>query len=152
MDDQHMTVPEDTTSAEPSPSDVIPDARELLGVALPPTTWRLVLVDDDEGNYRLVRELLGQGLPGTTIDRVTTLSDACREAAAADCVLLDIGLPDADGTVGVKRLTQEAPDTAIVVLTSAASEELGVASLSAGAQDYLVTGRVDEQLLARSVR
>ncbi|MGH9193296.1 MAG: PP2C family protein-serine/threonine phosphatase, partial [Acidimicrobiales bacterium] len=33
-----------------------------------------------------------------------------------------------------------------------ASEELGVASLSAGAQDYLVTGRVDEQLLARSVR
>jgi serine phosphatase RsbU (regulator of sigma subunit) len=114
--------------------------------------WRLLLVDDDEGNYRLVRELLAQGLPGTMIDRVTTLSDACREAVASDCVLLDIGLPDADGTMGVKRLTEEAPHTAIVVLTAAASEELGAASLSAGAQDYLVKGHVDEQLLARSVR
>jgi serine phosphatase RsbU (regulator of sigma subunit) len=114
--------------------------------------WRLLLVDDDEGNYRLVRELLAQGLPGTMIDRVTTFSDACREAVASDCVLLDIGLPDADGTMGVKRLTEEAPHTAIVVLTDAASEELGAASLSAGAQDYLVKGHVDEQLLARSVR
>jgi serine phosphatase RsbU (regulator of sigma subunit) len=113
---------------------------------------RLLLVDDDEGNYRLVRELLAQGLPGTMIDRVSTLSDACREAVASDCVLLDIGLPDADGTMGVKRLTEEVPHTAIVVLTAAASEELGAASLSAGAQDYLVKGHVDEQLLARSVR
>jgi serine phosphatase RsbU (regulator of sigma subunit) len=108
-------------------------------------------VDDDEANYRLVRKLLGRGLPGATVDRVTTLADACREAAASDCVLLDIGLPDADGTVGVKRLTEDAPDTAIVVLTGASSEELGAASLSAGAQDYLIKGRVDEQLLARSV-
>jgi serine phosphatase RsbU (regulator of sigma subunit) len=67
-------------------------------------------------------------------------------------VLLDIGLPDAGGTVGVKHLTQEAPNTAIVVLTAAVSEELGAASLSAGAQDYLVKGHVDEHLLSRSVR
>jgi CheY-like chemotaxis protein len=100
--------------------------------------WRLLLVDDDDRDYRLVCELLAQGLPGTTIERVTTLSDACREAAATDCVLLDIGLPGTDGTMGVKRLTQEAPDTAIVVLTAATREELGAASLSAGAQDYLV--------------
>ena len=72
--------------------------------------WRLLLVDNDDRDYRLVREQLAQGLPGTTIERVTTLSDARREAAATDCVLLDIGLPDTDGTMGVKRLTQEAPD------------------------------------------
>ena len=115
-------------------------------------SWRLLLVDDDEDNYRVVRKLLDRGLPGATIDRVTTLSDACREAVASDCVLLDIGLPDADGTVGVKRLTEDAPDTAIVLLTRATTEELGAAALSAGAQDYLIKGRVDEQLLARSVR
>ena len=71
---------------------------------------------------------------------------------ASDCVLLDICLPDAEGTVGVKRLAEDAPDTAIVVLTRATTEELGAAALSAGAQDYLIKGRVDEQLLARSVR
>ncbi len=147
-----MTVPGDTTSPEPSPIDGPRDERELFEGGAPRRTWRLLLLDDDEEHCRLVRELLGRGLPGTTIDQVTTLSEACREAVAADCVLLDIGLPDADGTVGVKRLTHEAPDTAVVVLTGATSEELGAASLSAGAQDYLVKGRVDEQLLARSVR
>jgi serine phosphatase RsbU (regulator of sigma subunit) len=147
-----MTLPEDTTLLEPSVADDALEGPDPLEVVAAPTTWRLLLVDDDDGNYRLVRKMLGQGLPGVMIDRVTTLADACREAVASDCVLLDIGLPDADGTLGVKRLTQEAPDTAIVVLTGATSEELGAASLSAGAQDYLVKGRVDEQLLARSVR
>ena len=147
-----MTLPEDTTSLAPPPTDHPPNAPQLLEVVTMPTTWRLLVVDDDEGNYRLIRKLLRQGLPGATIDRVGTLADACREAAASDCVLLDIGLPDADGTAGVKRLTREAPNTAIVVLARATSEELGAASLSAGAQDYLIKGRVDEQLLSRSVR
>ena len=147
-----MTLPEDTTSLEPPLPDHPPDPRQMLEVETTPTTWRLLVVDDDEGNYRLIRKLLCEGLPGAAIDRVSTLADACREAAASDCVLLDVGLPDADGTLGVKRLTQDAPNTAIVVLARAASEELGAASLSAGAQDYLIKGRVDEQLLSRSVR
>jgi Stage II sporulation protein E (SpoIIE) len=52
----------------------------------------------------------------------------------------------------VKRLTDAAPEAAIVVLTRATTEQLGAAALSAGAKDYLIKGRVDEQLLARSVR
>ncbi|MGH9228134.1 MAG: PP2C family protein-serine/threonine phosphatase [Acidimicrobiales bacterium] len=147
-----MTVPGDTTSPEPSAIDVTRGEREPFEGGAPPQPWRLLLVDGDQDNCRLVREMLGQGLPGATIDQVSTLAEACHEAMAADCVLLDIGLPDADGTAGVKRLTQEAPDTAVVVLTGATNEELGAASLSAGAQDYLVKGRVDEQLMIRSVR
>ena len=138
-----MTPPEDTTSLEPPLPNRPPDTRALLEVVTTPTTWRLLVVDDDERNYRLIRKLLRQGLPGATIDRVGTLADACRAAAASDCVLLDIGLPDADGIAGVKRLTQKAPNTAIVVLARAASEELGAASLSAGSQDYLIKGRMD---------
>jgi serine phosphatase RsbU (regulator of sigma subunit) len=145
-----MTLPENTTSIEPVLDSL--DARQWAYVVAPQTAWRVLLVDDDEDNYRLVRELLARGLPGATIHRVTTLSDACREAVASDCVLLDFGLPDTDGTVGVRRLAEDAPDTAIVVLTRATTEELGAAALSAGAQDYLIKGRVDEQLLARSVR
>jgi serine phosphatase RsbU (regulator of sigma subunit) len=149
---RHMTVPDDTASLEPSPPDAITRDREILKVGAPSSTWRLLVVDDADNDYLVVRELLAQGLPGATINRAIAVSDACLTAAAADCVLLDVGVPDADGTVGVKRLTEEAPDTAIVVLTAAANEDLGVASLSAGAQDYLVKSRLDEQLLARSVR
>jgi serine phosphatase RsbU (regulator of sigma subunit) len=148
----HMTIPEGTASIEPVLTDDLLVAPQIVEVVVPHTSWRLLLVDDDEDNFRVVRNLIARGLPGATIDRVTTLSDACREAVASDCVLLDIGLPDADGTVGVKRLTDAAPDTAIVVLTRATTEELGAAALSSGAQDYLIKGRVDEQLLARSVR
>src|ERR687892_122579 len=149
---RHMTVPDDTASLEPSPPDAITRDRKILKVGAPSSTWRLLVVDDADNDYLVVRELLAQGLPGATINRAIAVSDACLTAAAADCVLLDVGVPDADGTVGVKRLTEEAPDTAIVVLTAAANEDLGVASLSAGAQDYLVKSRLDEQLLARSVR
>jgi serine phosphatase RsbU (regulator of sigma subunit) len=99
-----------------------------------------------------VRELLADGLPGALVERVSTLADAVRRAPEVECVLLDVGLPDAEGTRGVERVTAAAPQAAVVVLTGADSERLGVASVMAGAQDYLVKGRVDEQLLVRSVR
>jgi serine phosphatase RsbU (regulator of sigma subunit) len=118
----------------------------------PAVGWRLLLVEDDDGDALIVRELLADGLPGAHVERASTLADARRAVRHVDCVLLDVGLPDADGTVGVAQLVADAPDTAVVVLTGAASERLGVSSVAAGAQDYLVKGRVDDQLLARSVR
>jgi serine phosphatase RsbU (regulator of sigma subunit) len=118
----------------------------------PSAAWRLLLVEDDDGDALLVREMLADGLPGARVERVTTLAEASRAARYADCVLLDIGLPDAAGVSGVERLAADAPGTPVVVLTGAASEKLGIGSLAAGAQDYLIKGRVDDQLLARSVR
>ena len=118
----------------------------------PEPGWYLLLVEDDDGDALIVRELLADGLPGVRVERVATLADARKAVAAADCVLLDVDLPDAGGTDGVTRLVADAPDTAVVVLTGAASGRLGVSAVAAGAQDYLVKGRVDDQLLARSVR
>jgi serine phosphatase RsbU (regulator of sigma subunit) len=114
--------------------------------------WQILLVEDDDGDAILVREMLSDGLPNARIERVSRLAEARRAVRYVDCVLLDMGLPDAEGTSGVEQLVAEAPDTAVVVLTGAASERLGVGAVAAGAQDYLVKGRVDDQLLARSVR
>jgi serine phosphatase RsbU (regulator of sigma subunit) len=114
--------------------------------------WRILLVEDDDGDALLVREMLRDGLPGARLRRVTNLADARREVHDADCVLLDMGLPDAEGVAGVERLVAEARDTAVVVLTGASSESHGVPAVAAGAQDYLNKGRVDDQLLARSIR
>jgi serine phosphatase RsbU (regulator of sigma subunit) len=118
----------------------------------PAMGWQLLVVEDDDGDALLVRELLADGLPGARVERVTNLADARRAARFVDCVLLDMGLPDGEGIASVEQLVAEAPDTAVVVLTGAASERLGVGAVAAGAQDYLVKGRVDDQLLARSVR
>jgi serine phosphatase RsbU (regulator of sigma subunit) len=118
----------------------------------PGVGWQILLVEDDDGDAILVREMLSDGLPNARIERVSRLAEARRAVRYVDCVLLDMGLPDAEGTAGVEQLVAEAPDTAVVVLTGAASERLGVGAVAAGAQDYLVKGRVDDQLLARSVR
>ena len=131
--------------SDPAPGQLTNDLDPALG-------WQILVVEDDDGDALLVRELLSMGLPSARVDRVTDLAAARRAVRYVDCVLLDMGLPDAEGMSGVEALVADAPDTAVVVLTGAASERLGVGAVAAGAQDYLVKGRVDDQLLARSVR
>lgn len=125
---------------------------DLASDLAPAVGWQILVVEDDDGDALLVREMLADGIPNARIERVTRLAEARKAVRFVDCVLLDMGLPDAEGVSGVERLVADAPDTAVVVLTGAASERLGVGAVAAGAQDYLVKGRVDDQLLARSVR
>jgi serine phosphatase RsbU (regulator of sigma subunit) len=149
--DEHAALASPRPTVDP-PAHLTPAVGRLAVEVDPRAAWRLLLVEDDDGDALLVREMLADGLPGARVERVTTLADASRAARYADCVLLDIGLPDAAGIAGVERLVLDAPDTPVVVLTGAASERLGIGAVAAGAQDYLVKGRVDDQLLARSVR
>ena len=74
----------------------------------PAVGWRILLVEDDDGDALLVRELLADGLPGARVERVTNLADARRAVRYVDCVLLDMGLPDAEGMTGVEALVAEA--------------------------------------------
>src|SRR4051812_49550880 len=87
------------------------------------------------------------------IVRAQTLADARREELEhVDCVLLDLDLPDAHGLAALHRLKADHRELAILVLTGLADEQRGIEALAAGAQDYLVKGRVDGALLARSLR
>ena len=118
---------------------------------------RVVVVEDDDGDALLVQELLRDVLPDTPVARVGSLSEArgllvdTVDAGIATCVLLDLGLPDAVGLESVAALRAADPSAAIIVLTGADDENLGIRALSVGAQDYLVKGRSDERVLARSV-
>jgi serine phosphatase RsbU (regulator of sigma subunit) len=122
-----------------------------------PTTgphYRILLVEDDDGDALLVRELLvDTGLPHTLVWH-KTLGEARTEltASPASCVLLDLHLPDATGPGGVSAIQQADPDTAVIVLTGLAESHAGAEALAAGAQDYLVKGKVDPELLQRAVR
>lgn len=114
---------------------------------------QLLLVEDDAGDVLLVQELLASAAPHIELVHVGTVREA-EEAlpGGLECVLLDLGLPDAIGFQGLERLRRAAPDAAIVVLTGDDDEHRGVEALSAGAQDYLAKGQVDGQILARAVR
>jgi serine phosphatase RsbU (regulator of sigma subunit) len=70
----------------------------------------------------------------------------------SDCVLLDLNLPGAYGLDGLRRILRADGSAAVCVLTGLDDEHLGVAAVAAGAQDYLVKGKVDGQVLIRAVR
>jgi serine phosphatase RsbU (regulator of sigma subunit) len=112
----------------------------------------ILLVEDDDGDALLVRELMADGLPDARIVWARSLNEAKAQADAADCALLDLGLPDTDGPDGVATLLAAAGHLAVVVLTGADSSATVSAALAAGAQDYLVKSRVDSDSLARSIR
>ncbi|MCW2545771.1 MAG: putative Sensory transduction histidine kinase, partial [Mycobacterium sp.] len=120
-------------------------------VALP-----LLLVEDDDGDAFLVQELLTEAGVDWPLERVRNLADAVGPLkAGVRCVLLDLGLPDAqeraDGLGALYGLLVIAPDAPVLVLTGLDDEDLGAAAVYAGAQDYLVKGQVNGQSLSRAV-
>lgn len=121
-----------------------------------PPDQRLLLVEDDDGDAFLVDELLLDALGGSAgppIVRARTMTEGLKEMSQGEfgCVLLDLGLPDGDGLDVVRRFL-EAGDVAVVCFTGLDDEHRGAAAVAAGAQDYLVKGKVDGQLLLRSIR
>jgi serine phosphatase RsbU (regulator of sigma subunit) len=119
----------------------------------PTRPTRVLLVEDDEGDAFLVRELLIDTAPDIYIDRVKTLHDAgALLPGEFDCVLLDLGLPDAQGMEALRMVLDAAPTLAVLVLTGLADELRGIESVSFGAQDYLVKGNIDAEVLHRAIR
>ncbi len=106
----------------------------------------LLLVEDDESlGSQLER---GLARAGYQVRRVTSGEAALSTAHMADLVLLDLGLPDLDGTE-VCRLLRERFLTPIIVVTARGEEPERVAVLDLGADDYLVKPFGFAELLAR---
>lgn len=114
---------------------------------------RILLVEDDDGDALLVEELLLDTDLPHTLARCRTVADARRTlmAAPVDCVLLDLHLPDASGVETVQAI-QTATHAAVIVLTGLDEPRAGVDALAAGAQDYLVKGKVEPDLMQRAAR
>jgi len=107
-----------------------------------------VLVVEDEAK---IASFIVKGLAaaGYDAEHVATGAAALERAAAADVMVLDLGLPDIDGIDVIERLRGDGVDTQIVVLTSRAELADRVTGLEHGADDYLVKPFAFEELLAR---
>lgn len=117
------------------------------------TAARVLLVEDDEADAFLVRELLSDTDADVELSWARSLAEAREQAAEGfECVLLDLGLPDASGFDALRGVLETAPDVAVLVLTGLDDEQTGIEALASGAQDYLVKGQVDGALLGRSIR
>jgi diguanylate cyclase (GGDEF)-like protein/PAS domain S-box-containing protein len=115
----------------------------------------VLLVEDNPGDVRLLREILrDQGTHDTELTDVGSVAAAIRYLAThrVDIILVDLGLPDAQGLDAVRRVHAAAPNTALLVLTGLDDESLAIQSLQEGAQDYLVKGRIDTSEMPRVMR
>ncbi|MRT44451.1 response regulator, partial [Xylella fastidiosa subsp. multiplex] len=71
--------------------------------------------------------------------------------ASVDVVLMDLRMPEMDGIEATRRLSEEHPETAVVVLTTFADDDSILAALSAGARGYL-TKNAGRQDIVRAIR
>jgi diguanylate cyclase (GGDEF)-like protein/PAS domain S-box-containing protein len=116
---------------------------------------RILLVEDDAVYAGVLRSTLAFAAEGQwTMESVGSFAAARERLARGDveAVLLDLRLPDVSGLDAISRLGGEFPTLPIVVLTALDDEKLALEAVQRGAQDYLVKGQVEEQVLPRSIR
>jgi two-component sensor histidine kinase len=119
------------------------------------TTLQVLLVEDNPGDARLLREAVAEvAAPVVAWTHVERLGDALRrlEEQRFDVLLLDLSLPDVQGFETFSRARTHFPDVPIVVLTGLDDEAMALRTVHEGAQDYLVKGQIDGQTLLRSLR
>lgn len=115
---------------------------------------QVLLLEDNPGDTRLIRELL-RDRQDHSIELIdaTSLAQAREQlqAHAIDAALVDLSLPDSQGLQTFRKLAEAFPALPQVLLTGLNDQEVAVQAVREGAQDYLVKGEVDGQVLIRSI-
>ena len=115
----------------------------------------VLLIEDNPGDARLIREMLAEGPPS---EFELVLADRLAEGLARlseggiDVILLDLMLPDAYVLQTLQRTIQHASNVPIIVLTGLDNQHVGMEAVQAGAQDYLIKGQIDRNILTRAIR
>jgi diguanylate cyclase len=115
----------------------------------------VLLIEDNPGDARLIREMLAEG------DDVSfRLSHADRLSRGMellghkdiDLVLLDLSLPDSHGIGTFTKVYAHSPKVPIIVLSGNDDQQLALYAVKSGAQDYLVKGKIDRELLLKAMQ
>jgi putative two-component system response regulator len=116
---------------------------------------KVLVVEDNPADVDLIRETLSSTRPAAfEIESVSRLSEALSRLTKSgiDLVLLDLGLPDSQGLGTLHKLREAASDIPTIVLTGSNDEDMAVAAVREGAQDYLVKGQIVGNALVRAAR
>jgi PAS domain S-box-containing protein len=127
----------------------------MTALLAPPHTGLVVIIEDSPSDQTMIRAMLANGNSrASTSLCADSLADGLRliDQANPMCVLLDLGLPDSDGLATIDAVVEHVPRMPVVILTGYDDDQTGAQSVAHGAQDYLVKGRTDSQLLLRTVR
>lgn len=114
---------------------------------------KILLIEDNPGDVRLVREMLKETPGDFTLDFAETLASGLEFLSIneVDAVLLDLGLPDSRGLETLARFQGQCPHLPVVTMTSIDDEEVAVQAVRQGAEDYLVKGEIDARWLRQAL-
>jgi PAS domain S-box-containing protein len=115
----------------------------------------VLLVEDNSGDARLIELMLHESAATqykVTVAASLTEGKAVLESDGVDVVLLDLSLPDSHGLQTIDGMLDSGFYGPVIVLTGLADESVGLEAVAKGAQDYLVKGQVDGNLLDRVIR
>jgi sigma-B regulation protein RsbU (phosphoserine phosphatase) len=121
----------------------------------PPPPTRVLLVEDNPGDARLIREFIREAdAESFDVERAERLDAALARLAqeGVDLVLLDLSLPDSHGIETFRKLHTAAPNVPTIVLSGLNDESVALQAVHDGAQDYLMKGQGDGRLLVRAMR
>ena len=119
------------------------------------TPVRILLVDDDEDDYVVTRELLADSRRTSfELDWIATFEEAAAAIArgAHDLYLIDYRLGEHDGLELLRTATANGCTRPLILLTGHTDSDVDLAAMRAGAADYLVKGKIDAPLLERAIR
>ena len=119
------------------------------------TRVRVLLIEDNPGDARLIQLMLAEEGGGFfEVETVDSLQAALERLAEGDIgiVLSDLSLPDSHGLNTFLQLHARAQRVPILVLSGLNDTTVAVQAVHEGAQDYLIKGQVDAQLLSRAMR
>jgi DNA-binding response OmpR family regulator len=108
----------------------------------------VLVVDDDKSILRTFTRILQKA--GYTVDVAETGKEAMQKVGGTnyDVALIDVRLPDMDGTDLLQPLRKKIPNAAKIVITGFPSMDNGVKALDSGADAYLVKPLKPEELIA----
>ena len=119
------------------------------------TLIKILLIEDNPGDARLVEILLEESdfLNCKVINKQSlTEGIEALDKEEFSIVLLDLTLPDSRGFDTLQRLIKAHPDVNVIVMTGLSDKALGLNAVKVGAQDFLMKGGFDSDLLAKTLR
>jgi diguanylate cyclase (GGDEF)-like protein/PAS domain S-box-containing protein len=133
-------------SIEKRPSDIFYQKPEMIQV---------LLIEDNPGDARLVKEMLADaGSSRFSLTHVGTIREglARLKNGSYHVILLDLSLPDGHGLDTIRQVCAATSGLPVVILTGLDDETIAIRAVQEGAEDYLVKGQMDSNLLARAIR
>jgi PAS domain S-box-containing protein len=114
----------------------------------------ILLIEDNPGDVLLLLEQLNE------LDNCYRITNAIRlqegidylNKEKFDLVLLDLWLPDCSGMDTLRKLKQHISDIPVVILSELSDEQTGLLAIQEGAEDYLIKGEFNAQILDRTLR